>query len=396
MSTAKSKSSQNKLAILGGNARAAALSPERRSDIARRAAASRWGDAFEESPPPLISDDVETAAVVVLDDAGCSEATVAAAGDGDALPFAEYGSHDRPLRIGDIAIPCYVLNDGRRILGQRGIQVAIGMSDGGGRGGVTRVAHLATRLVEAGALHAKELLDTLSKPIKFRIKAGTGTVPVWGYEATVLADLCDVMLAARRERKLHPQQMKFADQCELLMRGFSRVGITALVDEATGYQDVRTRNALADILERFIAKDLRGWERTFEIDFYRELFRLRGWQFDPLSIRRPMLAAQLTTDIVYSRLAPGVLDKLRDLVKEYRAKKGNKTNPKLFQYLTEKHGLVKLKEHLAVATTLMQLSPTWDQFIDTLDKVRPRYGITLLLPFKKMADSIDDDNKLQE
>jgi len=82
--------------------------------------------------------------------------------------------------------------------------------------------------------------------------------------------------------KLHHQQEHIAEQREILVRGFARVGIIALVDEATGYQEDRARDALAKILEAFIAKELRKWISTFPIDYYKELFRLRGWRFPDL------------------------------------------------------------------------------------------------------------------
>ena len=41
------------------------------------------------------------------------------------------------------------------------------------------------------------------------------------------------------------------------MRGFAQVGIAALVDEATGYQEVRDRKALQAILDAFLVKNLR-------------------------------------------------------------------------------------------------------------------------------------------
>lgn len=40
------------------------------------------------------------------------------------------------------------------------------------------------------------------------------------------------------------------------MRVFARVGITALVDEATGYQYDREKNELQKILKAYIAEDL--------------------------------------------------------------------------------------------------------------------------------------------
>ena len=45
------------------------------------------------------------------------------------------GAPDRPLVIGDIEIPCYVLEDKTRVLSQRGFLKAIG------RSGYTRTAN---------------------------------------------------------------------------------------------------------------------------------------------------------------------------------------------------------------------------------------------------------------
>src|SRR5262249_53245705 len=125
----------------------------------------------------------------------------------------------------------------------------------------------------------KELADMMNNPIRFQVP--TGGI-AYGYEATVLADLCDAVLAARKAGALHYQQEHIAEQCEILVRGFARVGIVALVHEATGYQDSRAKDALAKILEAFIAKELRKWVSTFPIDYYKELFRLRGWTFPVL------------------------------------------------------------------------------------------------------------------
>ena len=96
------------------------------------------------------------------------------------------------------------------------------------------------------------------------------------------------------------------------MRALAHVGIIALVDEATGYQDVRARNALNEILEQFIADELRRWTKLFPDEFYRQMFRLRGWEWKVQSIKqRPGVVGNYTNDLVYQRLAPGVLDELR-------------------------------------------------------------------------------------
>jgi hypothetical protein len=164
-----------------------------------------------------------------------------------------------------------------------------------------------------------------------------------------------------------------------------------LVDEATGFQYVRARDALAQILERFIAKELQGWTRTFEPDFYQHLFKLQGWAYDPTSMKRPRRAAALTTDIVYQRLAPGVLDELQTLREKYKLERGLKTNPHLHRGLTREYGWIKLREHIASVTTLMDIAPDWDWFLRHLNRRHPRFGQTLLLPFKSEFGTLPDD-----
>jgi hypothetical protein len=125
-----------------------------------------------------------------------------------------------------------------------------------------------------------------------------GGAPAFGYPATILADICDAVLAARKAGALQQQQLHIAEQCEILVRGFARVGIIALVDEATGYQRDRARDALAKILEAFIAKELQPYLPTFPADYYEQMFRLRGLEYPHGSVKRPQYFGILTNDVV--------------------------------------------------------------------------------------------------
>jgi len=205
-----------------------------------------------------------------------------------------------------------------------------------------------------------------SKPIHFQLPRGN---KAWGYPAELLPKVCEVYLRARDEGKLLKSQLKFAPACEILTRGLAHVGIIALIDEATGYQDERARDALATILEAFIGKELRPWVRTFPAEFYKEMFRLRKIPYRE-DVRRPQYIGVLTNDLVYSRLAPGVLDELRRL--SPLDEKGRlKTH--LHRRLTEDVGHPKLQRHLSAVTALMKASDTWDQFKPMVDRVLPKY-----------------------
>jgi hypothetical protein len=248
------------------------------------------------------------------------------------------------------------------------------MTPGSTRSGVARpVAFFEQDTIQPFIVN--NLLDVLRAPIKFSHPRGGGSA--FGYPATILADICETVLAARKAGVLPARQANIADRCEILVRGFARVGIIALVDEATGYQEDRAKDALAKILEEFIAKELQPWVRTFPDDFYTELFRLRGLSFPRDTPHRPLYFGHLTNDIVYSRLAPGVLDELKRVTPR---NDNGRPKAKYFQSLTSNTGYPKLREHLGRVVMLMQLSSDYKHFKQQLDKHLPKHTDQLSLP----------------
>ena len=167
----------------------------------------------------------------------------------------------------------------------------------------------------------------------------------------------------------------------VLMRGFARVGIIALVDEATGYEKVRAKFELAKILEKYIAEEYRAWTKTFTEKFYELMFQLRNWQYDPKSIKRPSVIGRYTNDIVYERLAPGVLHELQK--KNPVTEKGYRKQ-KHHQWLTGEIGHPALKDHLAGVMALMRASANWDSFQRLLKRSYPKFNEQIPL-------AIDDD-----
>ena len=72
------------------------------------------------------------------------------------------------------------------------------------------------------------------------------------------------------------------ETAEIIVRSFSaKVGIIALVDEATGYQKVREKRALQLKLQAFIAEEMQEWARMFPDEFWFELARLEGVHYSP-------------------------------------------------------------------------------------------------------------------
>lgn len=320
----------------GGIARALKLSPAERADIAKRAADARWQ-----------------------------------------LPQA---THVGELHIGDSApLPCAVLADGRRVLSERGVGRALGKGFGGkdfrpDEGAGRLPFFLAAKNLKP--FISEELMSLAMKPIMYR-EPRSGGRAAHGIEAAALPKVCDVWLKARDANVLTATQLPIAIKADILMRGLAHTGIIALVDEATGYQEVRDRKALQEILDKYIGQELAKWVRTFPDDFYQEIFRLKKWEFTRGSNKRPIMMAKLTADLVYSRLAPGVLDELRKLTP--KDDKGRRKN-KLFQWLSPDFGHPVLKSHIAGITYLAKAHDDWDYYYRAVNRVSPQFGKTMLLP----------------
>ena len=273
------------------------------------------------------------------------------------------------LKIGDTVIPCAVLEDGTRIVTQYGFYKAIGRSGkpAKGRGSVIEKVAPFLALRNLKPFVSKEL-EHSTKPIVFKMPKGGNA---WGYNAEILPKVCEVYLKARDAGALLKSQLKFAATCDIIMRGLAHVGIIALVDEATGYQYARAREALEKILEQFIAQELFKWVKTFPNEFYQQLFRLRNWQYSPLTIKRPALVGKLTNDLIYERLAPGVLNELK--IRNPKTLKGTRRHHH-HSWLTRDFGHPRLREHLSAVVALMKASARWEDFKRMINRSLPKYG----------------------
>lgn len=285
------------------------------------------------------------------------------------------------LNLSGVEIPAYVLEDGTRLISQRGLQTSIGFSKSGATtAGVQRVGAFLARIFDKG-IQINDLIVRIEKPTIFRPPRGGRTA--YGYEATILADICDAVFEANKQGKLLPQQKHVAIQCEMLMRSFAKVGIIALVDEATGYQEVRDRLALQKILEKYLKEEYAKWAKTFPDEFYENLFRLHGWQYKPLNLKKPGVVGHITNDVIYKRLAPGVLDELK---KRNPAISPGHRRQRHHQWLTEDVGHPRLREHLSAVIALMKASTKWSSFYRSLQRALPKYGNTIALDLNEIED----------
>jgi hypothetical protein len=312
--------------LKGGKARAEKLTPGERTEIAKHAVTVRW------------------------------ERARLARNQGGVIP-AE--THPGTLEIGSLILPCAVLGDGTRVINQEGFLSAIGRARKAKGGQGASVPDQLPAFLAAKNLKPfiSQQLEESLKPIVYKPKKSN---IAYGYEAQLIPEVCKVYLEAREAGKLTIKQLGIARQCEILVRGLAAVGIVALVDEATGYQEERERAELRKILQAYISGELLAWTERFPREFYREMFRLHGWQFDPVSVKRPRYIGKLTKELVYKQLPKGVLEELES--RNPPVYKGGQRKYQHHRFLTADIGNPHLEKQVLVVTSLMKAADNWDEF----------------------------------
>jgi hypothetical protein len=329
---------------IGGYARAESLTPEEREEIARKAAQARW------------------------------------------VPKATHEGH---FYIGPTKIFAAVLPDGKRVLSQGTFLKAIGRSRSPKAGtGVQTTVEGTPVFLQADILQpfVDDELRVSTAPVFFMTKSGQKKA---GYDAQLLPMVAEVYLKLRdacaRDRKPVPKQyVHLVNACDVVMRGLARVGIAALIDEATGYQEVRDRRALQEILDKYLLKEHAAWAKRFPDRFYKEIFRLRKWEWKGMKVNRPQCVAHYTTDLVYSRLLPGIVTEL-----EARNPKDEHGTRKLahHQFFTEDIGHPALGQHIDNVVKIMQGYDEWQPMMKHMNRAMPKQNQEVTPLF----DGLDDD-----
>lgn len=286
--------------------------------------------------------------------------------------------YEGELDINGLKIPCYVLENGTRLLSGRGMQETLKMVD------------TDDETKQTAGTRLQRYLDQKSlKPFIYRNKTEDhfnpitcykGKTKINGYEATILADICDAFLEARKEITLSSRQEIIATQCEILIRGFAKVGIIALVDEATGYQYDRERFELQTVLKAYISEELLAWQQRFPHEYYKQIFRLNKWDYTVANVKaKPSIIGKWTNTYIYRQLPKGVLEELKR-----QSLKIGKPKTHFHRRLTEDVGHPHLDKQLTQTITVMKLSKNWKDFENKFNQ---------LFGQQSMFDDEDFDNQ---
>ena len=276
-------------------------------------------------------------------------------------------THEGKITIGDNDLPCAVLEDGTRVITYSAVFKAFGREKRG-RGKDIRVPNMPA-FIDANNLQSfigEDLRVVLNK-VDYIDKNKKESQ---GFDANILPLLCKVYLDARQNKALKPQQIPLARASEILLLGLSKVGIIALVDEATGYQHDRERDELQKILKAYISDELLKWQKTFPDTFYQEIFRLNGWDYTVRNIKaKPSVVGKWTNKVIYEQLPKGILEELKK--KTPKSESGNYT-ARFFQSLTSDTGHPHLSAQLNQVIAIMRISDNWEQFMSNFNKMVAR------------------------
>lgn len=319
-------------AAKGGRARASVLTAEERKAIARTAAQARWAEKRNSqqasaSPAP-----------------GQNTPKNADLGAGPLEPPLPTALFPGKLQIGDTEFAVYVLDNGKRVMAQREVvRVLTGRVDKGDL--KTLRSRSLSNYIDADAI--------VNQTIQFSIP-GT-QYKGNGFEATLLLDICDAYLRARDDKALAPNQRDIAKQAEIITRACAKVGIIALIDEATGYEKFKKKQDLQLKLQAFIADDLQEWALMFPQDFWFELARLEGVHYSPRS--RPLRWGKYIMAFVYD-----AVDGNGEVGKELRKRNPDPRFKQNHHQWLRDFGRQKIHDQVQKVITIMKLCDDMDDF----------------------------------
>jgi hypothetical protein len=292
---------------IGGAKRAEILPPDRRAEIARKAATARWGAK-----------------------------TPSAIHRGNFIQ--EFG----------IDIDCYVLDDPQKtaVISQRGMGESLGMS-----GGRAFPRFLASKAM-AESLGA-ELREKMENPLKFQIgAAGAGQPPSvsFGFDVTLLIDICNTIISAEKAGKLTKQYARIAQQAHIIVGASAKAGIKGLVYALAGYNP--TAEEVIAAFKFYVREEARDYEREFPNQLYQEWYRL--YQLPEPERNKPWKFKHLTVNHVYWPLADSK-GNILELTKAQRANGGQERRKRLHQFLSD-IGVKALRQHLGQLLGIAQVS----------------------------------------
>lgn len=310
----------------GGFARSEVLTKEKRAEIAKKAAIARWG-----------------------------------------IKATHRGNFKKDFGID---VDCYVLDDEQKtaVISQRGMGEAIGLGEGGSR------LPVFIKGKKIAPFIGRELSEKLTNPLIFQSQIAGVNSPfhkVYGYDATILIDLCKSVIAAQSAGSLLKRQDGIAAACQIILNGSAKSGIKGLIYALSGYD--ATKEQVIAAFKLYVSEEAREYEKEFPNELYAEWYRL--YELTPPARNKPWKFKHLTVEHIYWPVARSS-GKVLELTRAQRAKSGSK-HKKLFQFLSE-IGVKALRIQLGRVQGIAEISPDKATYERNIEKA---FGEQPSLPY---------------
>lgn len=262
-------------------------------------------------------------------------------------------------------VDCFVLDDEQKtaVISQRGMGAALGLGDKG------KDLPRFLKGQKVSPYVGGEVAQKLANPLIFQwAPPGVkGLTPkVYGYDVTIMIDLCKAIIAADDAGKLLPRQKNIAKQAHVIMSASAKAGITGLVYALAGYD--QTKQEIIAAFKRFVRQEARDYEKEFPSQLYEEWHRL--YQLPKPQRGRPWKLKDLTLQHVYIPLAKSDGKILALLRKAQRASESDRATM-LHQFLSEV-GVKALRTHLG---RLLGMAETSSDLATYEGHVAAKFGV---------------------
>jgi hypothetical protein len=71
------------------------------------------------------------------------------------------------------------------------------------------------------------------------------------------------------------------------------------------------RDEIERILRAYVSEELLPWTQRFPDEFFKQIYRLQGWKFEPGNAKRQQVVGHLVNRLIYEQLSPGILPALQ-------------------------------------------------------------------------------------
>lgn len=262
------------------------------------------------------------------------------------------------LKLNNIEIDVYVLKGGMPLISRRKMTSLLGRT-WSGKSETEYPAFIGAKNIQS---FINDELKQKLIPIEFK----DGNKLLSAFHADIIPLIADTYLKAREAGVLTNTQMPTAKKCEIIVRTLARIGITALIYEATGYEKYKNPDVLRKLVESYLAKEVREWTKNFPDEFFFALDSIYGNE-RTISRRRPQYYAKFINKYIYEPIENGlILDELKKMnpveAKGYRKKR-------FHQFLNEEKGIKKLQAQLWQVTALLKIAANKRKFKESFERL---------------------------